>query len=635
MNMNSTHTPSIQEQKQKVRERYRGIDRSRIEIIPCIEPVSFYEDTSYKRVAVYARVSTDSVKQTTSFELQKNYYESEISRHPGWELTEIYADEGISGTSLNHRDSFMRMIADCEAGKIDLIVTKSVSRFARNVVDCIGEVRRLAALPTPVGVFFESESIYTLNQDSEMSLSFVSAMAQEESHTKSRIMNTSYEMRFAQGILITPPLLGYDLDEDGNLIINEEEALTVRLCFFMYLYGYSTQQIADTLMKLGRITKKGNKVWSTNTVLNVLQNERHCGDVLAHKTWTPNYLDHKSRKNRMDRKQYLHKGHHESIVSREDFITVQRLIANAKYGYKGLLPYLHVINSGALQGFVEINPKWGGFTAEDYMEAAHSIETNEDDGIVTYQDKEVHAGEFDLRGYEIARVQFFQTWGDMNVTFSHSDVLFSKPCIRKLNNQTNIELLFDPIHHLFAVRPTTNENRHGVVWAKVYPHSCTVKAIAGSAFMPTVYEILGWKAENKYRIRGVRRQKGDETVLLFDMHDTEVYIPLSQSQSKPSRAGRKEAFELFDKDTKPVPSRKRNSMVAYPKEWAASFGREVYCHEQAPEVAAIDRDGQWDIAQSGVPYMTGKEVIATSPIELEQGISSILTTIKKEAEPNG
>ena len=170
----------------------------------------------------------------------------------------------------------------------------------------------------------------------------------ELEYTKSRIMNSSIEMRFSRGIFLTPKLLGYDVDEDGNLIINEDEALTVRLCFFLYLYGYSTQQIANTLMELCRMTKKEKQKWTAATVLGVLQNERHCGDVLAHKTWTPDYLNHKSRKNRMNKMQYHHRDHHESIVSRDDFIAVQRLISNAKFGYKGLLPCLHVVEESKI-----------------------------------------------------------------------------------------------------------------------------------------------------------------------------------------------------------------------------------------------------------------------------------------------
>ena len=223
------------DQKSRIRERYKGIDEDQLDVIPAIPTEDFYKPNSIKRVAVYARVSTDDPRQTSSYELQKNHYTDLVNRREDWELVDIYADEGISGTSLKHRDSFIRMIADCKAGKIDLIVTKSVSRFARNVLDCIGYVRQLAAMSPPIGVFFETENIYTLNPNSEMSLSFISTLAQEESHNKSEIMNASIEMRFKRGIFLTPVLLGYDQDSDGNLIVNEDEAKIVRLIFFMYI----------------------------------------------------------------------------------------------------------------------------------------------------------------------------------------------------------------------------------------------------------------------------------------------------------------------------------------------------------------------------------------------------------------
>ncbi|MBR3635576.1 MAG: recombinase family protein, partial [Lachnospiraceae bacterium] len=182
--------------KQRIRERYRGVNEDVLDVIPAAPQEDFYKSEVHKRVAVYARVSTDDPNQTSSYELQKNHYEDFVTRHSNWELVDIYADEGISGTSLQHRDSFIRMIDDCNAGKIDLIVTKSVSRFARNIIDCIGYVRQLKAANPPIGVFFETENIFTLDQNSEMSLSFIATLAQEESHTKSEIMNASIEMRF-------------------------------------------------------------------------------------------------------------------------------------------------------------------------------------------------------------------------------------------------------------------------------------------------------------------------------------------------------------------------------------------------------------------------------------------------------
>ena len=165
MIQNEKRMPTNQSRKDRIRERYKGVNPEELEILPARRQTDVFDDDVFKRVAVYARVSTDDPRQTSSYELQKNYYTDMVGRHPNWELVDIYPDEGISGTSLKKRDAFNRMIADCRAGKIDLIVTKSVSRFARNIVDCISIVRQLAALNPPVEVFFETEHINTLNDN--------------------------------------------------------------------------------------------------------------------------------------------------------------------------------------------------------------------------------------------------------------------------------------------------------------------------------------------------------------------------------------------------------------------------------------------------------------------------------------
>lgn len=229
MKESEERSSNIDEQKARIRQRYKGIDPEELEVIPALPPEDIFKTEKKLRVSVYARVSTDDPRQTSSYELQKNHYQDVVNKNPNWMLVEIYADEGISGTSLQHRDAFKKMIEDCEAGKIDLIITKSVSRFARNVVDCIRYVRELSSLRPPVGVFFETEHLNTLDPKSEMILSFMSTLAQEESHTKSEIMNSSIEMRFRRGIFLTPPLLGYDQDENGDLVINPHEAKIVQL----------------------------------------------------------------------------------------------------------------------------------------------------------------------------------------------------------------------------------------------------------------------------------------------------------------------------------------------------------------------------------------------------------------------
>ncbi len=598
-------------QKSKIRERYKGINKDELDVIPALPQEDFYEDIKMKRVAVYARVSTDDPRQTSSYELQKNHYEDVVSRRPNWQLVEIYADEGISGTSLQHRDAFVRMISDCQKGKIDLIVTKSVSRFARNVVDCIKIVRDLKAMNPPIGVFFETENIYTLNSNSEMSLSFISTLAQEESHNKSEIMNASIEMRFSRGIFLTPPLLGYDLDENGELIINEEEAKTVRLIFFMYLYGYSTSEISDTLMELRRPTKKGNYIWSPSTVLSVLQNERHCGDVLARKTWTPSYLDHKSKKNRQDRNQYRHRDHHEPIITRDDFIAVQHKITNAKYGNKSILPELKVIDSGVLKGFVSIHPRWAGFKVSDYQEASFSAY-----GDATYDEPpseaSIQPGEFDLRGYEIARTQFFDVQERICVTFSDRTIVFSTAAVRKFGDCTNIELLVHPDNKLFAVRPCPAKDKTSVQWARKRDGILLPKNISGIAFLPPIFEMFQWNKNCKYKIIGVHRQRNNESILVFNLNETEVILPNASILPQ-------------EPDT---PNKSREKVMGYPQEWVDNFGSDYYAHTIENEKK--DETSPWNAHTESKPYKESEWNVSTEE-ELHRNIKEIITEMKQEA----
>ena len=189
------------EQKEQVRRRINTkVDPDNYEFIPAKKQIDYYDNDAPQRVAVYARVSTGNVQQTTSYELQKKYYEDFVVHHPNWTLVRIYADEGISGTSLAHRVEFNKMIADCRTGQIDMIITKSVSRFARNLVDCVSLVRELKRRMPPVGVFFETDNLNTLLEESELMLSFLATFAQEESVKKSEAMNWSLKQRLTRAI---------------------------------------------------------------------------------------------------------------------------------------------------------------------------------------------------------------------------------------------------------------------------------------------------------------------------------------------------------------------------------------------------------------------------------------------------
>lgn len=615
-------------EKEKIRKRIRSVvDRDNYEYYPGEKQTDFYDNEMPQRVAVYVRVSTDDIRQTTSYELQKKYYEDFVVRHPNWILVKIYADEGISGTSLAHRDEFQQMIRDCKAGMINLIVTKSVSRFARNVVLCVSIARDLAELEPPVGVFFESECIFSLNDDSKMAFTFQAAMAEEESRIRSRSMESSLRMRLDNGIPLTPKLLGYRHDGDGNLVVNPDEAPTVKLAFYMYLYGYSTQQIADAFTALGRKTYLGNVKWTSGGILQILRNERHCGDVLTRKTYTPNYLTHLAKKNRGQRPQSRYFNHHEAIISRDDFNAVQQMLDNAKYGNRSILPELRVIDSGKLKGFVIINPRWAGFQSKEYFLAAQSV-MQEDDrtaDLETGASAGPVAGDFDLRGFEIARSEFFDGHHRPQVTIGDKKICFNAEFVRQFGGNGYAELLVDPIGKRFAVRPTDEKNRNAVRVASPSQAGLHPRDISASAFSGTLFALFCWAPVRKYQITGVRWQKGEELAYIFDSADAEALI---RPSAIPGTGGAPCEAAIL-----PLASVGKR-IRAIPKEWTTSFGKQFYLYEQ--DAAALERQSEedWKLRLEGRLFEAGKELNVTGFEELRAFIKRELGTIgSREEQP--
>ncbi|MFR1801511.1 MAG: recombinase family protein, partial [Faecalispora jeddahensis] len=596
----------LAERKERVRRRINTkVDPENYEFIPAKKPIDYYDNDIRQRVAVYARVSTDNVQQTSSYELQKKYYEDFVVHHPNWTLVKIYADEGISGTSLAHRDEFNSMIADCRSGKIDMIITKSVSRFARNVVDCISMVRMLAELPSPVGVFFESECIFSLKDDSQMALSFQATMAQEESHIRSRSMETSLRMRLDGGLPLTPKLLGYSHDADGNLVVNPDEAPTVKLIFYMYLYGYSTSDIAAALTELGRKTYLGNVKWTSNSIVQVLRNERHCGDVLTRKTFTPNYLNHKARKNRGDRPQSLYRNHHEGIVSRDDFIAVQHLLNNSKYGNRSILPELRVIDSGLLRGFVTINPRWAGFKPADYYQASASIHPPDEQQADASLPSSITLvpGDFDMRGFEIARSEFFDNYHRPYVLFQDKRIKFSTTCVRSFGKDNHVELLVNPVEMKFAVRTAAKSSRNAVVFSKLSDGKYQPRDIAGAAYVETLFQLFGWSPDLKYRIAGALFQTETESAYIFDVNDAEAFIKSYLLSGSKSTEQAKEPVQPLSVSGKRV--------RAVPEEWIGSFGKQYYLHQQSFPPVCDQSEEDWKIRMEGQLYETGQKLRVT------------------------
>ena len=610
--------------KEKVVKRYQR----RVEpdvIYPAKKQVDFYDDDAELRVTAYVRVSTDTIQQTTSYVLQKRHYEEYVAKHPKWTLVGIYADEGISGTSTAHRVELNHMLTDCRAGKIDLVITKSVSRLARNVVDCITMVRNLAELPHPVGVFFESECIFSLNQDSQMPLSFLATIAEEESHIRSRSMEVSLSQRLNGGLPLTPKLLGYSHDADGNLVVNQEEAPTVKLIFYMYLYGYSSAEIADALESLGRKTYLGNIKWSPGAIIQILRNERHCGYVLTRKTCTPNFRTHRSVKNRGDRVQALYKNHHEAIISRDDFIAVQHLIDNAKYGNKSILPELRVIESGFLKGFVMISPKWAGFKATDYYQASLSVyreeELRSESGKENDLAVEVAAGDFDLRSFEVSRSALFDSVQKPCVILQQKQIKFNSGCVRKFARGERVELLIHPRHKLLAVRAAPKESRHFVTWARKKEGKLFGKEIPCAAFGDTLFHLFHWNTDCKYQVPGTLIERGGESVMLFNLSDAEAYIKQCMIDSTDESTAGIEPLAMSGKRVR-----------AIPEAWADEFGSQYYLH-RFESTAAIPQDEEsWNLRMESQLYETGRKLNVTSFADLK---SYIRQELSRGAEASG
>ncbi len=494
------------------------------------------------------------------------------------------------------------------------------------------------------GIFL-TPKLLGYDKDDEMMLAVLSAAAQEESHTKSEIMNISIEQRFSRGIFLTPKLLGYDKDEDGNLVINESEADTVRLCYYLFLSGFPTSEIAEILMDLGRKTKLGNTKWTGSTVVNVLRNERHCGDVLSRKTFTPNYLDHKSKKNNHDRNQYRqtdhheaivsreiynaaqkmldarktftpnyldHKSkknnhdrnqyrqtdHHEAIVSREIYNAAQKMLDASKYMKKGYpLPTLQVVNQGVLKGFVPVNRAWNGFSSADYKKASLSAYSENNNEICV--EKTQNRG-FDLSGYEIVRAQFFSTRFDPAVTISSGKIVFNTACLKKFEDVEYIELLFNSVEKCIAVRPCERSSINAIKWGTIRDGRWAVLPKSCKGFSEPLYELMGWNKECKYKLRGQFCSSADEQVMIFELEEPEVLV-------------QEKAEEQFaeEPEKKSEEAQKAVKKILYPEAWAYNFGEPT---NRTVFLQRVAYKGNWDILRPA-RTVEGMEIITREVLD--------------------
>ncbi len=365
-----------QKRKQMHEEIAQNQGGSGVIIIPPQRRTESHEEKPKLRVAAYCRVSTQEEEQVGSFEMQVHHFTKRIEANPEWEMVEIYQDQGISATTVVKRLGFQKMIVDAVDGKIDLILTKSINRFGRNIVDILENLRTLSALNPPVSVEFETEGI-TYNGDGRNNLliALLSALAEMESQQKSEAIKAGIRWRMAEGIykFSVHNTLGYYRDHFGRLVIEPTEARIVEYIYESCLEGASPSEIAVALTEQGIKSPMGKDSWLPSTIRSILKNEKYCGDALMQKTYTKDYRTHISVKN-TDLNMYFKENHHAAIIKKEDWQKVQEILALRRdVGKVTTLKRLVTkfvaprVKDGLFKGYYILDSRWTASERREFM----------------------------------------------------------------------------------------------------------------------------------------------------------------------------------------------------------------------------------------------------------------------------
>ncbi len=565
----------IEKQREAIRQRVRNTKVGNAVIRPA-KPKPTISDTGEKQVAVYARVSTKSTDQTSSIENQTLYYQKKVQDTPNWNLYEIYSDEGKSGTSMQHREAFKRMIEDAASKQIDLILCTSVSRFARNMSDCLTQVRQLKSMnPShPVGVYFETENIYTLDPDSNQSLAIHAMLADWESANKSRRMILSYDQRICTGQYPIVDLLGYRHTKEGELIIQPEEAVTVRFIFLAFIGGYDCNEIADILTEHERPTLKGRTDWTAGMVRNIISNERRWGDLEARKTIVIDYVEHKSKKNEEDRISAYEVGHHQGIVSPE-IARAANMAASTHRKMETGIPDLKVISKGSLKGFISVHPSWKGVSNQAFMDICQQAYDFEELRLLEQEVKLwMEEGQnkvlsMQLSGYYVPHGIYFLNRSMPSLTIGKKGIKFNTACHKKLDDCRYIEVLYHPIMQTIIVRKTDSDNCNGVEWKRA--DGKYVTQISASVFSEAIYENLHWKKEFSFRFRGITKERGDVKMIYFSLDEPQILVGKSYRKKEASISEESKEMVRFipyrDTDDEDRDDLGKEAECAYPVEW--------------------------------------------------------------------
>ena len=587
-----------EEEREAIRNRVRGSSGSN-EYFHKGMPVPAISDEDDKRVAVYARVSTKSTEQTSSIENQALYYTKKIGDNEHWEMQEIYSDEGKSGMEARHRSEFQRMIADAGKGRMDMILCASVSRFARDISDCIKYITKLRTMNPhhPVGVYFETENIYTLDPNSEQVLHFHALLAHWESANKSRRMILSYDQRICTGQYPVLDLLGYRHTKDGQLRIEPEEAKTVKFVFLSLVAGRSCREIAETLTEKRRSTLKGNRDWHSGMVKGLLSNERRWGDLEARKTIVLDPREKIIVKNNGIRDWAFVPEHHEGIVTPE-IAKAARYMASAKGMLPGGVPDLTVIDRGALKGFVSVCPHWRGIDKQTFLSASHSVYTDEE--LVSLEreiriwtgEEEGNILSMHFTGYEVPRGILFLTRSMPAITISLRSVQFNKACHEKLDNCEWVEMLYHPVIHAVVIRKSFPDNTNSFRWIR--DNGQPVSYVETKAFSESVYNALKWIRDYKFRFRGITKERGGGKVIMFSLDEPQILT----GNSKRALDGGHSPAQYIPYTTDAAGPKEKQEGIAYPQEWMRRQGLNALIRRKRDEsMAAITEE---DIYRPGV-----------------------------------
>lgn len=539
------------------------------------KPVPTIRDESHKRVAVYARVSTKSKEQVSSIENQTKYYTEKIAKTPNWELAEIYSDEGKSGTSKKWRPKFKKMLEDAANKNFDLIVCASVSRFARRVTTLIEEVRLLTTTnPShPVGVYFETEDLYTLDPNIRERLQMQGMFAEWESGNKSRRMILSYDQRICTGQFPLSDLLGLRHTLEGGFIIEEDEAITVKYIFLGTLCGKTAEEIAEVLTAKQRPTLRGRTDWTPQMVKAIMENERRWGDLEVRKRVVIDYTEKTTAKNDGIREGAYVPGYHEGIVTPE-IAKAAHMMRASRYKF-GSVPDVYVIDEGALKGFVSISPTWSGIDNQAFQDISRQVYEEEEFEALQHEANILNGKEhsnvlsMSLNDYRVPPGVMFMSRSDPQLTFSNRALRLNKVCRERLGQQRYVEFLYHPVLEAIAIRSCYATNPNAVLW----DDSKSALQLCTSAFSGAVYDKLDWMKKYKFRFRGVTRVRGGERIIFFFLDEPQILVGKDKSKV--------DATDSTDSIAKFIPYKESDqaeegqaavSAVAYPEMWRERFG---------------------------------------------------------------